>query len=158
MYTYYATDVFDDGMPAGWYDDDGLANVTFEHGQGLWVAAADSNTTLTFAGKVSTSDVVVVLQSGATATANVMPTSVSIQDIVVTGDAGEGDVNIQTLTSTGRTLAMYTYYAADVFDDGMPVGWYDDDGLADVTFEAGQGLWVAAGSSSTTIRIPAPEL
>ena len=159
MYTYYGEDVFDDGYAAGWYDDDGLVDVDFASGQGLWIAAPDADTSVTFAGKVPTSDVVITLQNGFTATANMMPVSVSIQDIIVTGDnAEEGDVNIQTLDRLGRTINMYTYYGEDVFDDGCPAGWYDDDGLVDVTFNAGAGLWVAAPDNDTTIRFPAPEL
>ena len=159
MYTYYGEDEFDDDCPAGWYDDDGLVDVTFPAGQGLWVAAPDADTTLTFSGKVGTSDVVVTLQNGFTATANMMPTNVSIQDIVVTGpNIDSGDVNRQTLDSLGGTVNMYTYYGEDEFDDDCPAGWYDDDGLVDVTFTAGQGLWVAAPDAETSIRFAAPEL
>ena len=158
-YVYYGEDEYDDGCPAGWYDDDGLVNVTFATGTGLWVAAPDAETTLTYSGAVPKSDVVVQLRQGSTATANVMPIEVSIQDLLPTGDSIDtGDVNIQTLNAYGQTLASYVYYGEDEYDDGCPAGWYDDDGLVDVTFPAGTGLWVAAPDAETTLRIPAPEL
>ena len=158
-YVYYGENEWDDDMPAGWYDDDGLVDVTFAAGTGLWVAAPDAETTLTFAGKVPTADVVVQLRAGSTATANVMPTGLAIQDILPAGDnIDTGDVNIQTLNAYGQTLATYVYYGENEWDDDMPAGWYDDDGLVDVTFPAGQGLWVAAPDAETTITIPAPEL
>ena len=158
-YVYYGEDEYDDGCPAGWYDDDGLVNVTFAAGTGLWVAAPDAETTLTYSGAVPKSDVVVQLRQGSTATANVMPIEVSIQDLLPAGDSIDtGDVNIQTLNAYGQTLASYVYYGEDEYDDGCPAGWYDDDGLVDVTFPAGTGLWVAAPDAETTLRIPAPEL
>ena len=158
-YSYYGADEWDDGSEAGWYDDDGLVDVSFAAGTGLWVAAPDAETTLTFSGKVSTSDVVIQLRAGSTATANVMPTDLAIQDILPAGDnIDTGDVNIQTLNAYGQTLATYSYYGADEWDDGSEAGWYDDDGLVDITFPAGQGLWVAAPDAETTITIPAPEL
>ena len=159
MYTYMGEDMFDDGYPAGWYDDDGAVDVSFPAGTGLWVAAPDADTSLTFSGKVPTADVTIVLRTGFTATANMMPTEVDLQDIVATGaSVDEGTVNIQTLDAYGRMTAMYTYMGEDMYDDGYPAGWYDDDGLADVTFAPGTGLWVSGPDSSTSITIPAPEL
>lgn len=159
LYIYYGKDIFDDNCPAGWYDDDGLVDVSFGPGQGLWIGAPDSETTLTFSGAVDINDTVIPLQNGFTATANVTPVALSIQDIVVNGsNIDEGSVSIQTLTSTGRTDKLYIYYGDDIFDDNCPAGWYDDDGLVDATFEPGQGLWVGASDSETTIRLPAVEL
>ena len=84
---------------------------------------------------------------------------VNIQDIKPNGDSiDEGNVSIQTLDAYGRMVALYTYYGEDMYDDGYPAGWYDDDGLVDITFDAGTGLWVAAPDSATSITIPAPEL
>ena len=158
-YVYYGDDMFDDDCPAGWYDDDGAVDVSFPVGTGLWIAAPDAETSLTFSGKVPTSDVVVVLRTGFTATANMMPTAVSIQDILPVGPSIDGgDVNIQTLDALGHTTATYVYYGEDMFDDDCPAGWYDDDGLVDVTFPAGTGLWVAAPDGETSITIPSPEL
>lgn len=158
-YSYYGEEEWDDGSEAGWYDDDGLVDVSFAAGTGLWVAAPDNETTLTFSGKVPTDDVVVQLRAGSTATANMMPTDVNIQDILPVGsNIDTGDVNIQTLNAYGQTIATYSYYGEDEWDDGSEAGWYDDDGLVDVTFPAGQGLWVAAPDAETTITIPAPEL
>lgn len=78
MYTYWGDDMFDDDCPAGWYDDDGAVGVSFPAGTGLWVAAPDSDTTLTFSGKVPTSDVTITLRTGFTAMANMMPVEVAM--------------------------------------------------------------------------------
>lgn len=159
MYIYYGKDMWDDDMPAGWYTDDGLADATFEAGTGLWLGAPDATTTITFSGKVPTNDVEVTLRKGSTAVANMMPVSINIQDIVPSGDdIDEGTVSIQTLDSRGATVDMYIYYGKDMWDDDMPAGWYTDDGLANVEFAAGEGLWVGAPDASTSIRFPAPEL
>ena len=84
---------------------------------------------------------------------------VDIQSIIPTGDnIDAGDVNIQTLDAFGRTENMYTYYGEGEFDDGAAAGWYTDDGLANVSFEPGQGLWVASPDTPTSLQFPAPEL
>ena len=159
MYTYWGDDMFDDDCPAGWYTDEERAEITFATGTGLWVAGPNSEHGLTFAGQVPTEDVKVVLRAGFTATANMMPIALSIQDIVPEGDnVDEGVVNIQTLDSAGRTTGMYTYWGDDMFDDDCPAGWYTDEERADVTFPAGTGLWVAGPNAETSIVIPAPEL
>ena len=103
------------------------------------------------------------LQSGSTLTGSTFSPvgggDTAIQDIKQQGEnINTGDVNIQTLEAYGRTLATYIYYGEEEYDDGSIAGWYTDDGLADVTFTAGQGLWVAAPDAETTIRFPAPEL
>ena len=159
LYSYYGADEWDDGSVAGWYDDDGLVDVTFAAGTGLWVGAPDAETTLTFAGKVPTADVVVQLRAGFTATANMMPTDMNIQDILPAGEnINTGDVYIETLNAYGQMVSLYTYYGEDEWDDGSVAGWYDDDGLVDVTFAAGTGLWIGAPDAETTITFPAPEL
>ena len=158
-YTYMGQDMYDDGYPAGWYDDDGVVDVSFTPGTGLWIAAPDAKTSLTFSGKVPTSDVQVVLRTGGTATANMMPTALSVQDIVAAGPSvDEGVINIQTLDGFGRTTATYTYMGEDMYDDGYPAGWYSDDGLADVEFAPAEGLWVSAPNATYSITFPAPEL
>lgn len=159
MYTYYGEGEYDDDSVAGWYTDDGLASVSFAPGQGLWVAAPDKDTTITCAGTVGRDDVVIKLQNGFTATANMMPVTLPIEDVIPSGDnINTGDVNIQTLNAFGQTEDMYTYYGEDEYDDGSVAGWYTDDGLASVSFAPGQGLWVAAPDETTKLYFPAPEL
>ena len=159
MFTYYGVGEFEDDSIAGWYTDDGLAEKEFSVGSGLWIAAPDSDTTITFAGTVGRSDVVIALQNGFTATANMMPVALPIQDLLPKGDnVDSGDVNIQTLNAFGQTVDMYTYYGAGEYDDDSVSGWYTDAGLSEITFAPGQGLWVAAPDESTTLTFPAPEL
>ena len=160
-YVYYGEDCYDDGYPAGWYTDEGeLASATFAQGQGLWTYAIDSETSVMFSGAVPKSDVSVTLRLGAMGTLNMMPVNVAIQDILPEGDdTDNGDVVIQVLDAFGYTSENYVYYGEDCYDDGYPAGWYTDDGeLASRTFTPGEGLWVYAIGSNTSIRIPAPEL
>lgn len=160
-FVYYGEDCYDDGYPAGWYTDEGeLATATFAQGQGLWTYAVDSETAVTFAGKVPSDDVVVTLRLGALGTLNMMPVAVNIQDILPEGEnTDDGDVAIQVLDAYGYTSENYVYYGEDVYDDGYPAGWYTDEGeLATRQFEPGEGLWVYAIGESTFIRFPAPEL
>ncbi len=62
---------------------------------------------------------------------------------------GEGDINIQFITSRGAFSAGYAYYGKDEFDDDCPAGWYDEDAgeLADYSFDSGEAFQVSANSS-----------
>ena len=158
-YTYMGEDMFDDDCPAGWYDDDGIVSVTFPAGTGLWVSGPNADTSITFSGAVPKSDVKIMLCRGYTATVNMMPTAVAIQDIVAEGPTvNAGVVSIQTLDAYGSKVAAYTYMGDDVFDDDCPAGWYDDDGRVTGSLSAGEGLWVSGPDTETSITIPAPEL
>ena len=90
-------------------------------------------------------------ESGITAGACFVPVTGStfdLTDLKVTGyeEATEADVYIQTLDEYGRTVASYFYY--DV--PGELTGWldeYDNEvAVGDVTFQAGEGLWMVANA------------
>ena len=85
-------------------------------------------------------------------------------DIKPTGDGASDNVEIQTLTAGGTTDKSYMWidYAGEGWDEE---GWIDNNAelgeyyplVTDVTFPAGQGLWVF-GQNGLSIRFPAPEL
>ena len=143
---------------ACWVDADlnEATGVTFAPGQGLWVMGASASQGLQAAGKVGTSDVVVALRNGGTATGNPFPVSVDLNDIVPTGDDLSDNVEIQILTPGGNTDSFYTW------NDWMYENpcWVDADlnEVTDVTFAPGQGLWVMGSSTEQGLRFPAPEL
>ena len=149
-----------DGEPTGWCNGDFevVEGVTFDAGQGLWVGGTSANAAIQSAGKVPTSDAVVQLRNGSTATGNPFPTTVDLQDIVVEGKdiATDGEINIQLLDAYGRTTAMYSW----IDWDGEPTGWCNGDFevVEGVTFNAGQGLWVGGTTTTQYLRFPAPEL
>jgi len=140
-----------------WVDDSmvEVTGVTFSPGQGLWVGASDSTQSLQAAGEVGLSDVAIALQNGATATGNPFPVAVNLADVYPTGDNLD-DVNIQLLTSAGLTSVTY-YWNTYMYETPR---WVDDSmvEVTDVSFPAGQGLWVGASDSSQYLNFPAPEL
>ena len=142
----------------GWLSEDGasLADVTFAPGQSILIDTADS-AVLTFAGQVSTEDTVVETVPGFNFVGNNTPVAINIQDIGIEGATDWAD-NIQVLDEGGATVALYLYatkeqsgYAAD--------GWLSEDGasLADVDFEAGQGILIDTADVST-VTIPGVDL
>ena len=137
----------------GWLSEDysGLADITFQPGQSILIDTADS-ATITFAGKVSTEDTVVETVSGFNFVGNNTPVELNIQDITIEGATDWGD-NIQVLDEGGATLALYVY--ASAAESGFESdGWLSEDysGLADVTFDAGQGILIdTADTASVTI-------
>ena len=141
---------------ACWVNDDfeEVSDVTFPAGQGLWVYGSDQG--LQSAGKVGLEDVSVQLQNGATGTGNPFPVALDLNDIVPSGDDVADNVAIQTLDAFGRTVDTYSWndWVAE-----QPC-WVNDDfeELSDVTFSAGQGLWVFGSSDAQYLTFPAPEL
>ena len=133
-----------------------VEGVSFEPGQGLWVYGADSTQGLQCAGKVGTSDMVVQLRFGATATGNPFPVSLALDDIVPEGEGTSDSVAIQTLDAYGYTVDNYDW------NDWMyeTACWVDAEfnKIEDVSFSAGQGLWVYGSDENQYIRFPAPEL
>ena len=149
-----------DGEPTGWCNGDYevVKGVTFSIGQGLWVGGTSSSEALQTAGKVGTSDISVQLRYGATATGNPYPVAINLQDIVPTGDNvdTDGGVYIQTLSAGGLTVDSYQW----IDWDGEPTGWCNGDYeiVENVTFPAGQGLWVGGTKNTEYLTFPAPEL
>ena len=142
---------------ACWVNDDfeEVTGVTFPAGQGLWVFGSASAQGLQTAGKVGKEDVSVQLQNGATGTGNPFPVAIDLNDIIPTGDDVADNVAIQTLDAFGRTVDTYSWndWVAET-----PC-WVNDDfePLEDVSFVAGQGLWVFGSSEAQYLRFPAPE-
>ena len=145
---------------ACWVDDDtfeAAENVSFAFGQGLWTVGSSSDQGVQSAGRVCKDDAVMQLQSGATGIGNPFPVPVALTDIIPEGDDLSDNVNIQTLNNAGYTVKSYTWNDW-MYDDAC---WVDDDtfeAAEDVTFIAGEGLWVVGSSNTQYLRIPAPEL
>lgn len=143
---------------ACWVDDEfnKVEGVTFAQGQGLWVFGSGADQGIQTAGEVATSDTLVQLRKGATATGVAFPVSINLQDIIPEGDDLSDNVAIQTLDAYGRTVDNY------LWNDWMHESacWVDDEFnvVEDVTFAPGQGLWVYGSSNTQYLRIPAPEL
>lgn len=110
------------------------------------------------AGKVESSDVVISLRDGFTATGNPFPTTVDLQDIIAVGEGTSDAVVIQTLDFAGRGVDSYTWinWAGD---SGDQEAWVDGDFniVENVSFAPGQGLWVQ-GNNGHSLRFPAPTL
>ena len=141
----------------GWEGDD---ETTFPAGTGLWVfnqVGADTKVSLQSSGQVTTSDVVIMLDSdyGAIGIANPFPVSVTLAEILpecgnMTAEELAGYVEIQTLDHAGQTVDSYVWNGE---------GWEGDDEEKEI--EAGTGLWVfnqVGNDSAVSLRIPAPEL
>ena len=155
---------FDDDEKTGWFDASGNAadDVKLEAARGVWTRGL--GLTLTSAGQVSESDIIVTTRSsGNQAVANTTPVAVKLSKIAVTGydpyDAKEeeggtsGDFKIMFLSSSGTTEASYSW-----FDDDEKTGWFDanNQDASNVEIPAGTGVWTRG--MGMTVRIPAPEL
>ena len=143
---------------ACWVDSDWnpIEGITIAPGQGLWVMGSASTQGVQAAGQVGTSDVVVSLRSGGTATGNPFPTKISLQDIIAEGDEASDNVQIQILDAAGYTLKTYDWN--DWANDSAC--WVDSDWnpIEGVDILPGQGLWVMGSNNNQAIRFPAPEL
>ena len=144
-----------------WVDDEYaiVTGVTFAPGTALWISGNSSEQGVQTAGKVGTSDVLVQLRNGGTATGNPFPVSINLQDIIVSGDDTSDNVALQTLDAYGYTATSYQWinWAGEGADEEA---WVDDEYtiVTGVTFAPGQGLWVSGSSDSQYLRFPAPEL
>ena len=134
---------------------------TFDIEKGLWVYNfTGEEVQLQSSGQVVTSDINAPLsvEYGAVAVVNCFPTPVALSDLLPIPGNAEVDISssiiIQILDDAGYTTdADYTW-------DGSK--WVDTNTGAvveNVTFDAGQGLWVYNFTGeAVSLRIPAPEL
>ncbi len=151
----------------GWYLGKNLASdVTFEPGQGLWVQGSENEVALQQSGAIRNEDVAIRIGSGFTAVGNPFPVAVALNDLVLIGDTvaengadSQGVISIQVLNKNGVAEATYNYYnfkhASNSNKDKH--GWYLGKNLvSDVTFEAGQGLWIQGSDNEVYIQFPNP--
>ena len=140
------------GRDDGWYNDDDdkigedVEDVVFTPGTGLWLTGIDGET-LTTAGTVYQADLALDLADDCQMLGNPYPTSIGLVaniEVEMEGSCS-GDIYIEMLNSAGYTETTYYWYQ-NAF--GRDDGWYNDDDdkigddVEDVTFPAGQGLWV----------------
>ena len=123
-----------------------MDDVVFNPGTGLWLTGIDGEI-LTTAGKVYQADLGLTLADDSQMLGNPYPTSIGLAaniEVVADGTCN-GDIYIEMLDSLGRTTDTYYWYQNA---SGKDDGWYNDDGdligddVEDITFQAGQGLWV----------------
>ena len=145
----------------GWVDDENniVTDVTFAPGQALWVQGSSSAQSLQTAGKVGTSDVTVQLKLGGTLAGNPFPVSITIGDLVPTGEDTYNNVAVQTLDAAGYTVDSYAWTDAGG-ESWDQIGWVDDENniVTDIVIAPGQGLWIQGSSDAQYIQFPAPEL
>ena len=147
-----------------WLDGDTMEKpeqpVYFAAGQALWVEGDSEDNIFQTSGKVSTADLDVTLQSGATMTGNFTPVQIELQDITCREDDSDLVV-INTLDPLGLTLKSYVWvtYGGASGDEWC---WLDGDTMEKpeepVYFAAGEGLWVEGDSEENVITFPGVEL
>jgi len=141
-----------------WVNDDfeQVSGVSFPAGTGLWTYGSAIDQGIQTAGAVGKEDVVVQLKSGATATGNPFPTTLSLSEILPEGDDTSDNVAIQTLNAAGQTVDTYTWNDY-MYEEPC---WVNDDfeQVTGVEFSAGAGLWVYGSSTTQYLRFPAPTL
>ncbi len=159
-YAYYGDGEYDDGTPAGWYDEgeDELAVYSFDACEGFDVLAS-SACNFQYSGEVNMAETDVPFRQFLSAQGNIRPTAVDIQDIIpVDGEGdyiGDGDITIQFYSNLGAIQGAFAYYGDGEYDDGTPAGWYDEgeDELAVYSFAAGEGFKLLAGQAGY-LRFP----
>ena len=147
-----------------WLDIDTMEepeeSVYFEPGQALWVEGDSEDNTFTTSGKVSSSDLQVTLQTGATMTGNFTPVQIELQDIVCQEEDSDLVV-INTLDAVGAVVKSYIWvtYGGESGDEWC---WLDIDTMEkpeeSVYFAPGEGLWVEGDSEDNVITFPGVEL
>ena len=157
--SYFWYDLSDDDM-YGWYDENGdyVEDLIIPAGEGLYAYSPDASFGIQSAGQVPTSDITVVLRTGAKHVVNSTPVEANIQGLNVTGydtEEGYGDeeVYVQTLDRAGRTIASYFWY--DLTDDGM-YGWYDEAGdfVEDLVIPPGESVYAYSPDETYSIVMP----
>lgn len=157
---YFFMKAEDSGAEAdGWFMDDFSTpadNIPVPMGSSL-LFASQGSASMTFAGEVSTEDVVVVSgANGFTMIGNATPAKVTLGQLRFT-DIASFD-SIQFMDNILSTENEYFFMKAE--DSGAEAdGWFMDDFATpadDVEIEAGTGvLFNAANGTSVTITIPA---
>ena len=147
-----------------WIDTDTMEKpkkpVYFDPGEGLWVEGDSEDNIFVTKGKVSTSDLLVKLRSGATMTGNFTPVQIELQDITC-HEADSDLVFISTLDSVGAVIKTYGWitYGGKNGDEWC---WIDTDTMEKpkkpVYFDPGEGLWVEGDSEDNVITFPGVEL
>ena len=157
-YAYYGKDEYDDGFPAGWYDEgtDELAEYTFENGEAFMVSAG-SACNFVYNGQVNMLATYIPCRKLLSVQGNIRPAAVDIQTLIPYDSTdeegqeyvGDGDITIQFTNDRGKAIAGYAYYGKDEYDDGFPAGWYDEgtDELAEYSFGAGEGFLMSCGAA-----------
>ena len=159
-YGYYGDDEYDDGMKAGWVDEDNdeLATYSFNSAEAFLVSSSTA-CNFQYSGEVNMAETDVPFRKNLSVQANIRPSTVDLQDIIpVDGEGdyiGDGAVHIQFITALGVKQTAYGYYGDDEYDDGMKAGWVDEDNdeLIDLTLSAGEGFMVTA-SQAGYLRFP----
>ena len=136
-------------------------DVTFNPGEGLWVTGLDGVSLIT-SGEVLFGDVSCPLRDGATMIANPYPAAIKLTTIKPTNlpSGYKGAINIQTLDHLGRKVARYNYHEGETGRGAKADGWWLENTTLitadnDVTFPAGQGLWVT-GLNGTNLEFTSP--
>ena len=149
----------------GWYNDDDdkigedVDDVVFNPGDGLWLTGIDGEV-LTTAGKVFQADVSLTLADDKQMLGNPYASAIGLAENIEvdTEDPCYGDVCIEMLNAAGYTETTYYWYKNAGF---RADGWFNDDDdqigedVDDVTFSAGQGLWVS-GIDGAEFKITSP--
>ena len=147
----------------GWYfgtdritaDND----VTFDVGDGLWVAGLEG-VTFTTSGEVVQQNIDCELIEGSRMLCNPYPCDIKLTQISLHNlpDKVLGSITIQTLDENGGSLDTYKYYKGGSLKYKTE-GWYfGTDRITeenDVTFASGDGLWVA-GLANVILRFNKP--
>ena len=159
-YAYYGEGEWDGENVSGWFDEDEgvLAVYSFDAGEAFQVYG-NSACRFVYSGEVNMAETDVPVREGLSFQANIRPCSTSIQNIVPVDDGGDyvgdGEVNIQFYSNTGKFLRSYAYYGAGEWDGENVAGWFDEDEgtLADYTFLAAEGFKVYTNTAAN-LRFP----
>lgn len=158
-YYYFTEDGW--GVPTGWYKDNGgdvpADDIVLSQGTALFVSSANNDVTLIVSGEVAKGNVSVPFTQGAGIVGNCTPVQVALNDVVVEGADGMGDVVAQSIGADGTWDGEYFYFTEDGW--GVTTGWYKDNGgdeaADDVTLAPGDSLFVTSANNDVTFVFPA---
>ena len=140
-----------------WFDMVNWAPVDFAltDGQSFYLYAATASAKAKVAGQVRNDVFNVPLAYGYNCVGNSTPIDVDIQDMALS-NAGDGESNIQVVTTAGGLGAVYSWTSPDVTGEAEWC-WFDMVNwapVADVTYLAGEGFYLYCATANGTLVLP----
>jgi len=140
----------------GWYDGDlnDASATVLAAGSAFWVNSS-AGATITIAGEVNASSLVVNAGAGYTPTGNAMPVATTAGALQFTG-LGEFD-SLQIFGNDGNVSTELLWLVNGSSAPGA-TGWYDGDlnDASSTALAAGAAFWINSALGSVTMTIPSP--
>ena len=147
-----------DGIPAGWFDEDGEneVNVDIAKGQGVLLSTGDAGVTSGLSGEVSATALAdFPVNDNFTVFANPYPADLPIANISFKNAPDMGALQMWVVDK-GLGTVKKAYWFLEY--DGIPAGWFDEDGENEETYDItpGSAVLLSCGDAGVTMDVASP--